>query len=141
MRQDEDSIYDYTEYETDMCSLPASTKCDHYYFVVLNSLGSSIYVVEPQKYLLLRVWAIATIILVGLTVIIVVILILAKLVVMYHDYREVQAFKKELKTADLTKVDNPMYQTPTVTYKNIAYGKEDTADNVKEHYVVRTVSQ
>ena len=123
---------DYAEYETVMCSLQASTECDYHYFVPLNSLGSSVYVVEPNKCLPLPVWAIFIIILMALIIIGVVILALTKVLLMYLDYRELKGFKYELMNAEFTKFRNPVYQKPTVTYKNVIYGIEDLGDKPEE---------
>ena len=118
-----------------MCSIPASIECDYHYFVAVNSSGSIIYVVQPKKCLLLPVWAMVTIILVGLVIIGIVILTLAKLIIMYHDYREVQDFNKELKGTTVVKKSNPMYQPPTVTYKNVTYDGEVSEDSIDEDFI------
>ena len=132
MIQDEDSGDDYAEYETAMCSIPASIECDYHYFVAVNSSGSSIYVVEAKKCLLLPVWVIILIILVGLIITGIAILFLAKGFVRYLDYREVKKFKKELRSGNVTEHNNPMYQKPATTYENVMYEK-DSGDDIKEN--------
>ena len=128
--QDEDSADGYAEYETITCSLPASIECDYHYFATVNSSGGSIFVVEPKECLLLPIWAIITIILVGLIVIGIVILFVAKGIIRYLDYREVKKFKEELRSGLFTKCNNPMYQKPTATYKNVMF-EENPEDNKK----------
>ena len=130
MIQDEDSADDYAEYETVMCSLPASIECDYHYFVAVNSSGGSNFVVESKKCFLLPVWAIILIILVGLIIIGIVILFLAKGAIKYLDYREVKKFKEELKSGLFTKYNNPMYQKPIEDDENVMH-EENLGDEEK----------
>ena len=109
------------------CSFTDSTNfCRFVYFVGLSTQERErIYEVPaPRDCLLIPIWAVTLLILVGLVIIGIIILVIIKLIIMYLDHREYQVFQKEVDETDLSKNFNPIYHAPTVTYDNVAYGKE-----------------
>ena len=115
------------EGSTEECSFTDSTNfCEFVYFVGLSTQKrEQIYeVLAPRDCLLIPVWAIALLVLVVLVVIGIIILVIIKLIIMYLDRREYMSFRKEVNEADFSKNSNPIYHAPTVTYNNVAYGKE-----------------
>ena len=107
---------------TSRCTGIRDDQCTYVYYIAHGSNGSTLRVVGPPSCLLLPPWAIAVATLAGVIIIGVILLIIVKLCLMYLDYRELKSFEKEVKEADFSKNVNPMFQAPTVTYKNVAYG-------------------
>ena len=115
------------EGSTDECSfIDSAIFCEFVYFVGLSTQERErIYEVPaPRDCLLIPAWAIALLVLVGLVIIGIIILVIIKLIIMYLDYREYQKFQKEVNATDFSNSGNPLYLVPTVTYDNVAYGKE-----------------
>lgn len=122
MQPDDYNISGTIDGTTVTCFIQDGTECGYYYFAGISLAGEMVYAVEERQCLLVPLWGIVVIILMSLIAIGVGIIGLAKLTLLYLDYREVHLFKKELLTASFSKCDNPMYQPPTVTYRNVAYG-------------------
>nr|QAU32677.1 integrin beta [Ephydatia muelleri] len=68
-------------------------------------------------------WKIIVIVICGLLFLFVVICAIIKIILVILDYVEVRRWEKELKEADFSKNQNPLYQSPEMQYTNVAYGK------------------
>ena len=101
-----------------------SGECQYTYIAARGPDGEDLYAVPPRICLPIPIWAIATILLVLIILLGIGILIAIKCCCMYLDYKEYNSFKAEVSKAAFEKMENPMYHTPDVTYKNIAYGAE-----------------
>uniref|UniRef100_A0A1X7SV05 Integrin beta subunit cytoplasmic domain-containing protein n=1 Tax=Amphimedon queenslandica TaxID=400682 RepID=A0A1X7SV05_AMPQE len=99
-----------------------SGECQYTYIAGRRPDGEDLYAVPPRICLPIPIWAIVTILLVLIILLGIGILIAIKCCCMYLDYKEYNSFKAEVSKASFEKMENPMYHTPDVTYKNIAYG-------------------
>eukprot|EP00731_Ephydatia_muelleri_P007787 Em0004g125a len=59
----------------------------------------------------------------GLLFLFVIICAIIKIILVMLDYVEVRRWEKDLKEADFSKNQNPLYQSPEMQYTNVAYGK------------------
>jgi hypothetical protein len=120
------------------CSFTDDDSCTHYYYLVhkKDDISELIFIAEsqrtcpsqPQESILDKIgiplWALAIILLAVLLILGVIILVIIKVIFLVLDYFEVKRLEKEVGMADFSKNQNPLYQSPDVEYKNVAYGKE-----------------
>ncbi len=111
--------------------------CEYEYLMGISASPSSnthfLYSVRYKACPDLEAWQYVLIILGCLIIVGIVIIILIKLCLVYCDYREYKKFEKEVKQAHFSEYTNPMYQTPEVTYTNIAYGRRDSFKVPEKH--------
>ena len=112
-----------TEGSTNKCSDIRDDQCTYDYYIAYSNNGSTLVVVGPPSCLLLPPWAIAVVTLAGVILIGVILFIVVKLCLVWLDYCELKRFENEVKEADFSKNENSMFQAPSVTYKNVAYGQ------------------
>lgn len=94
--------------------------CTYSYWV--GSANDPIYVV-PGRDCAFPSYLIAIIVVAGIIVLGIILLIIIKLLFVVLDYIEVKRWQRDLKEADFSKNQNPLYQSPESKYVNVAYGK------------------
>jgi hypothetical protein len=116
-----------------LCTFTDGDICLHVYYILYNKtdINRFIFIAEeqrtcpsPEPLIGIPLWALAIILLVLLLILGAILLIIIKVIFMLLDYFEVKRLEREVGLADFSKNQNPLYQSPDVEYKNVAYGKE-----------------